>query len=392
MKLNKFARVLGAAVLGLAAASAAQAANVSITGVYNTGLYYLNPSHGDSSFKLAGIGETPVDSSLHIRAKEDLGNGRYVGVNLGTTFSGDTGSLTSSGVLFDSSRILFGNENIEFSIGRFGGFTVAETPYSAYTRLQANLTMSQLTGIAPANITHRTMRPSNTVAFSTRPETGFFLQGYYTNGDSDASGDEETLYDWSDRVHAGQLALGWVGQRLRLGAVYTWEMPGDSLNVAGVDNVRHDDMNAVHLVANYNFGGPSASAVLFFGKDVWRLGAAPDLPAIVGVGDGAAGQKAVRQSSDGLDVQALILTGAYPMGKHRLSGSVGFMQAQWKGVENPDGADDGSMWQAGVVYNYYFSKRTSLYAAASYADGNRMFGKLPRYNQVMATTGLCVRF
>ena len=225
MKLKQFARVLGSAVFGLAAAASVQAADVSFSGIYNTGLYYLNPSHGDDSFKLAGVGETPVDSSLHLHAKENLGDGRYIGVHLGITFSGDTGSLTSPGVLFDGSRILFGNENIEFSIGRFGGFTVAETPYSAYTRLQANLTMSQLTGIAPANITHRTMRPSNAVAFSTRPETGFFLQGYYTNGDSDAAGDEETLYDWSDRVHAGQLAFGWVGQRLRLGAIYTWEMP-----------------------------------------------------------------------------------------------------------------------------------------------------------------------
>lgn len=183
-----------------------------------------------------------------------------------------------------------------------------------------------------------------------------------------------------------------MGQRLRLGAIYTWEMPGDSLNVAGARNARHDDTNAVHLVANYNFGGPSASAVLFFGKDVWRLGAAPDLPAMVGVGNTAAGQNAVRQSSDGLDVQALILTGAYPMGRHRISTSLGYMQAQWKGVENPDGADDGAMWQAGLVYNYYFSKKTSLYAATSYADGNRLFEKLPRYNQIMATAGLCVRF
>lgn len=169
-------------------------------------------------------------------------------------------------------------------------------------------------------------------------------------------------------------------------------MPGDSLNVAGARNARHDDTNAVHLVANYNFGGPSASAVLFFGKDVWRLGAAPDLPAMVGVGNTAAGQNAVRQSSDGLDVQALILTGAYPMGRHRISTSLGYMQAQWEGVENPDGADDGAMWQAGLVYNYYFSKKTSLYAATSYADGNRLFEKLPRYNQIMATAGLCVRF
>lgn len=95
MKLKQFARVLGSAVFGLAAAASVQAADVSFSGIYNTGLYYLNPSHGDDSFKLAGVGETPVDSSLHLHAKENLGDGRYIGVHLGITFSGDTGSLTS---------------------------------------------------------------------------------------------------------------------------------------------------------------------------------------------------------------------------------------------------------------------------------------------------------
>ena len=391
-RLSAAAFATAAALMG---AVTAQAADVQINGIILTGLYYTNPQHGDSNFKMAGVSETPLDSTIHIRAREDLGNGRYVGVHLAPTFAVDTGSLAQENVLFDASRIFFGNDQIEISIGRIGGFTVAATPYSVLGRLDANKTRVQLAGIAPANIMHRPQRGTNAIAFSTKAQRGLFVQGFYTNGDSEPqAGGEENIYDWSDRVHVAQAAVGWVGETFRFGAVYTYEMPGDLYKPAAGESVRHNPMHGLHLMASADFGGPGVAAIAFFGKDIWRIGAAPDLPLILSQDNenGASGSKTISQSKEGLDMQAYNITGRYPMGAHCISGSIGYMQADWKGVDNPAGANDGSMWHFGVYYQYDFSKRTAFYAGASYANGSRLFSTINRYNQVMATAGMQVRF
>lgn len=385
------AAALAAAAM-LCAAGAAQAADVQIHGILFSGLYYTNPQHGDDSLRMTGVAETPLDPTISITAREDLGSGRYVGVDLGTTFLTDSGELGDDNVLFDTSRLMIGNDLIEVSAGRFGGFTVAATPYSVLGRLDANKTRVQLAGIAPANIMHRPVRGTNAVAFSTKAQRGLFVQGFYTNGDADSSGDEENLYDWSDRVHIAQAAVGWVGDTFRFGAVYTYEMPGDIYKTAGAATQRHDAMQGLHLMASADFDGPGVAAIAFFGKDIWRIGAAPDLPSIIGQGDAAAGSKTIGDSKDGLDMQAYSVSARYPFGAHSISASAGYMKAEWKGVDNPSGANDGSMWQAGVYYQYDLSKHAYLYAAASYADGNRLFHTIARYNQLMTTAGMSVSF
>ncbi len=391
MKFEQSASALMTAA-AILASGAVQAADVQIHGIVLSGLYYTNPKGADGMFKMAGSTETPLDSTVHITTREDLGNGRFVGVDLQSTIAVDTGSLASNNILFDGSRLFFGNNDIEFAVGRFGGFTVAVTPYTVLGRLDANKTRVQLTGIAPAGIMHRPQRGTNAIAFSTKAKRGLFVQGMYTNGDADAQGDEENIYDWSDRVHFAQAAVGWVGNTVRFGAVYTYEMPGDLYKQAGVDNERKDPMHGLHLMASADFGGPGIAGIAFFGKDIWRIGAAPDLGAMLGQGNAASGGNTIRRSKDGLHMQAYDLTARYPIGPHCISGSIGYMSGKWKGIDNPDGANDGSMWQAGVYYQYDFSKRTAFYAAASYADGSRLFSTIGRFNQVMATAGLSHRF
>ena len=395
MKFNHSTALAAAilAALGSAAADTAQAADFRIYGLVNTGLYYTKAKGDNGNLKLAGIGETPWDSAIHFAGREDLGNGRYIAFNLGTTFDAGTGSMASSGVLFDASRIMIGNENIEFAIGRIGGFTVATEPYSVYMRLNTNMTSMQLAGIAPANITYRPARVTNAIAFATpMNKFGPFVQAIYSNGDSNGTLDEETTYDWSDRNHVFQAAAGWTSEKLKLGAVYSWEMPSNYTQGAE----RHDAMNAVHLIASWDFGGPGLSVIAFAGWDMMRLGAAQDMNQMLGQGSDTAsiqkGNSVINESSSGLDAQALVITGMYPMGRHQFSFSTGYLQGDWKGSTEGVEHDDGSLWQAGVGYRYFFSKKANWYAAASYADGNRLFGKIARFNQVMATTGIAVSF
>ena len=47
---------------------------------------------------------------------------------------------------------------------------------------------------------------------------------------------------------------------------------------------------------------------------------------------------------------------------------------------------------ASLMYYYNLSKRTQLYAGASYADGEKLLDGIDRFNQVFATGGLSHRF
>ena len=380
-------------LLSAAACASAQAASVRIYGLVNTGLYYTNAQGGDSRLKMAGIGETPWDSSIHLEGKEDLGGGRYIKFNLGTTFATDSGSFANSSVMFDASRIMIGNDSVEFAFGRIGGFTFATEPYSVYTRLNANMTAMQLTGIAPANISYRPLRATNAVAVATpMGKKGAYAQALYSNGDVNAGLDEEKSYDWSDRMHVFQAAAGWVGEQLRWGAVYSREMQSNHAPQAE----RRHATQALHFIASYDFGGPALALVAFAGWDMWRIGGMQDLNQMLAQGSSAAdlaqGSSLMNRSCRGLDAQSAILTGRYPMGPRQFSFSLGYLQGSWKGVQADVKHADGSLWQAGLAYRYYFSKKTNWYSAVSYADGNRLFGEVARFNQVMATTGLAVSF
>ena len=384
-KVSRLAAAAAAVLCTFAAAqSGCYAADVRIYGTVDTGVYYSNPEHANGTLRMAGIGETPVDSAFHIEAREALAGSTYVGVNLGNTFAADTGAMANSGVLFDASRLFVGNDKVEFAVGRIGGFTVATEPYSLYIRLSANMTGMQLAGIAPANITYRPTHPTNAFAFQTKGR-GFFVQGIYSNGDYDQGVDEETEFDWSDRMHALQRAAGWDGESLKAGLGYSMEMPKNHKYEA-----RHEPMQSLHFLGSYDFGGPAVAWVLFAGTNVWRLGAADDIGAAVGaMSDGRA---AYAWSEEGLDVGALVLSARYPVGRHQFAASMGYMHGKWQGEENARGVDEGSVSQIGVTYRYFLSKRANWYAAASYSNGSRLFKNTARFNQYIATTGLCVNF
>lgn len=200
MSLSRLSLAVAAAAISLTAAAAASAAEVQISGIIAEGFYYTNPAHGDDAFKMAGYKETPWDSALNMKGTEKLWNDWYVGFHVGSTIALDTGSLANQDHLFGSSRLFIGNNDIEFSFGRIANFSCATQPYSVYMRLRANLTNASFTGIAPANVTFNAPENlDNAIAFSTKGDKGFFLQGLYSNGTET----QEKNYGWSEigRAH-----------------------------------------------------------------------------------------------------------------------------------------------------------------------------------------------
>ena len=197
--------------------AAAHAADVKISGSVITGLYFNKVEGADNgNLKMGGAGELPDDPHLMLTAREDLGNGWYTGAQLQNRFYPDSGTFRSNGYLFDAqSRLFVGNDQIEFSFGRMAGLTVAGRPYSVYGKTNANMTFASLGGIAPANIMFQPGDLSNAIAFSTNAQSGLFVRGVYSNGDSVNGTDTETTDDWSDRRHVAQFSTGWTGDHLK---------------------------------------------------------------------------------------------------------------------------------------------------------------------------------
>ena len=263
MKMKTLALCVGAALL--ACGFSAQASEVQLYGAVATGLYYQKAEGAEqATVAMAQYKQTPTDSHFGLKGREDLGNGWYVGFQVESGWSLDSGSLFAENTLFNRvARLYMGNETVEVSAGRMSTFTCASEPYSVFRKLRANMTGSGLPGMAPALMVYNAGELENVVAFATTAKEGFFLQGLYSNG----SNKTESTYDWSDRNHVGQMAFGWTGGQLRVGSVLSWELPDQTAK----DVVRKKATKGIHLVGSYDFGPAAVSAIFYKGWNDWRM-------------------------------------------------------------------------------------------------------------------------
>lgn len=381
MKMKTLALCVGAALL--ACGFSAQASEVQLYGAVATGLYYQKAEGVDqATVAMAQYKQTPTDSHFGLKGREDLGNGWYVGFQVESGWSLDSGSLFAENTLFNRvARLYMGNETVEVSAGRMSTFTCASEPYSVFRKLRANMTGSGLPGMAPALMVYNAGELENVVAFATTAKEGFFLQGLYSNG----SNKTESTYDWSDRNHVGQMAFGWTGGQLRVGSVLSWELPDQTAK----DVVRKKATKGIHLVGSYDFGPAAVSAIFYKGWNDWRIGGAPDMAQILKTGSGVNNMNA---SSEGMDTTVGFVSVGMPKGAHYFSAGLGLVDARWKGVSTGMTETKGMATLASVMYYYNLSKRTQLYTGASYSNGTDLLDGVDRFNQVFGTFGIVQRF
>ena len=381
MKMKTLALCVGAALL--ACGFSAQASEVQLYGAVATGLYYQKTEGAEqATVAMAQYKQTPTDSHFGLKGREDLGNGWYVGFQVESGWSLDSGSLFAENTLFNRvARLYMGNETVEVSAGRMSTFTCASEPYSVFRKLRANMTGSGLPGMAPALMVYNAGELENVVAFATTAKEGFFLQGLYSNG----SNKTESTYDWSDRNHVGQMAFGWTGGQLRVGSVLSWELPDQTAK----DVVRKKATKGIHLVGSYDFGPAAVSAIFYKGWNDWRIGGAPDMAQILKTGSGVNNMNA---SSEGMDTTVGFVSVGIPKGAHYFSAGLGLVDARWKGVSTGMTETKGMATLASVMYYYNLSKRTQLYTGASYSNGTDLLDGVDRFNQVFGTFGIVQRF
>lgn len=381
MKMKTLALCVGAALL--ACGFSAQASEVQLYGAVATGLYYQKAEGAEqATVAMAQYKQTPTDSHFGLKGREDLGNGWYVGFQVESGWSLDSGSLFAENTLFNRvARLYMGNETVEVSAGRMSTFTCASDPYSVFRKLRANMTGSGLPGMAPALMVYNAGELENVVAFATTAKEGFFLQGLYSNG----SNKTESTYNWSDRNHVGQMAFGWTGGQLRVGSVLSWELPDQTAK----DVVRKKATKGIHLVGSYDFGPAAVSAIFYKGWNDWRIGGAPDMAQILKTGSGVNNMNA---SSEGMDTTVGFVSVGMPKGAHYFSAGLGLVDARWKGVSTGMTETKGMATLASVMYYYNLSKRTQLYTGASYSNGTDLLDGVDRFNQVFGTFGIVQRF
>lgn len=381
MKMKTLALCVGVSLF--ACGFSAQASEVQLYGAVATGLYYQKAEGAEqATVAMAQYKQTPTDSHFGLKGREDLGNGWYVGFQVESGWSLDSGSLFAENTLFNRvARLYMGNETVEVSAGRMSTFTCASEPYSVFRKLRANMTGSGLPGMAPALMVYNTGELENVVAFATTAKEGFFLQGLYSNG----SNKTESTYDWSDRNHVGQMAFGWTGGQLRVGSVLSWELPDQTAK----DVVRKKATKGIHLVGSYDFGPAAVSAIFYKGWNDWRIGGAPDMAQILKTGSGVNNMNA---SSEGMDTTVGFVSVGMPKGAHYFSAGLGLVDARWKGVSTGMTETKGMATLASVMYYYNLSKRTQLYTGASYSNGTDLLDGVDRFNQVFGTFGIVQRF
>ena len=357
--------LIAAALLGTFAASAFAAPSVTLYGRVDTGLAYTHKNLDNDKSSTNTVEMTSGFSTGNrwgLTGTEDIGNAK-VGFVLESGFNSDDGAVPTS----QNSR-LFGREaqvNVSGAYGTLYAGRLASIASDSGSigylgDVSAFPSTFGIVGNQQGSTGSAYARYDNTLAYQTPTFGG--LQGaimYSFKGNTKASdsnvanarensGDADRYLAAGLRYKAGKAAVVLTGDMTMYGNVYS----NDS------KNVYHDVDNGYSFIlgGNYDFGVAKVFAkATYFDNQVNVL-------------DSFSLIKDARALST---PQALALKGwGAELGTNVPAFGGNFLAAV--GYRDAKDVDDGSYkfkrWNAAVGYTYAFSKRTSVYAAAGYAQ------------------------
>ena len=307
------------AVLG-AAAGYASAADVTLFGVVDTGLIYTHQSFDDS--KEADVNKFSMDSGVSsasrfgLKGTEELGNGLKVGFKLENGFQSDSGALKSEKRIFDrEASVSVYSDFGTLSMGRMGGVGSGAGTY--------DLVLATADAFDGGD--------NNVFGFAARE--GSSAVNRYSS--AALTGDFGAL----------QTVLAYEFQNYK------------SFGVAA----EHDDGQIVYLGGNYDCGFAKTFVMgqYFKGIKAGQLTAISDADAEK---VDTAGNK---YSADGVKGYGVHLGTIVPVAGGDLTVAAYFTDFA---VEYADHDDDAKSYAFGAKYEYYLSKRTSVYTGAGFAQ------------------------
>lgn len=360
-------------LVGLAAAAAmcsASAASVTLYGIIDTGFAY-NSYNDDKYTALAGAADNSFGmmsgqssgSRFGLKGVEELGNGLTVGFILEDGFSSDTGAEKDQ--MFDRESSIY----IEGGFGKFGMGRLSTLANDSGTTGLGGYFSSFGTGWGDVGVqnymqAYRPNRMDNMVYYKTPNFAGAEVWVLYGMGnEKDKTYENESS---RDRYYAAAVTYNNGGLSL-YGAV-------DVLNKASFgDNNSfdtEDDQITITAAVNYDcgfaksylgvhwFDNAKAVGSSSFGGDWGRLGNfttdKDDKYVASGFGD-ANGWSVML----GVDI---------PVGNGKVKTTLGYLDASSdnENVSSGDVDQDLKRFMVGAGYEYYLSKRTTVYMAAGY--------------------------
>lgn len=348
------------AVLG-AFAGSALAADVQLYGIVDTGVGY---NHVD----VDGLGDKQdIDtfqmksgqasgSRWGLKGTEDLGNGLTVGFILEDGFSSDNGADSAPMFNRESSLFIEGGFG-KLAMGRMGSLNNGQSSWAKVGMINAFGTSDWGNySVQVGNVMATAAQWDNMVAYQTPDFAGFKVYAQYGMGNTVTDYDSVENESSSDRYYA----LGATYNNGPFAAYFAV----DSINYASWNNadgvgVDVDDSLTVTLGGSYDF----EVVKVYLGAQYFDEVKLSKLNGVVNAIDG------VVATADKVKGYGITLTGDAPLWGGKAMFGIGYTDAESADSyedANVDGSIDLQRYVVSVGYDYPFSKRTDVYAVASY--------------------------
>ena len=372
------------AVLG-AFAGSALAADVQLYGIVDTGVGY---SHIDGDGQVEDIDSFSMESGqasgsrFGFKGTEDLGNGLTVGFILEDGILSDTGA--DDNVLFNRESSLFIQGNFgKLAMGRMGALNNGQSSWAKVGMLSAFGTSSWGGRTAQlSNIFSLSGQWDNMIAYETPDFAGFKVYAQYGMGSNDNENESSSdrFYSIGATYNNGPLAAYFAVDSINY---QTADFGKDSKYKGLGDDI--EDSLTVTLGGSYNFD----VVKVYLGAQYFDEVRLSSLGGVVNdlwdedYGDVSA-TKALRMKGYGIS-----LTADAPLAGGKAMFGVGYVDAEaadsMKDVLDAAAAakyadTELKRYIVSVGYDYPFSKRTDVYAVASYTQDQIDY----KYNQANA--------
>ncbi|MFY0477813.1 porin [Achromobacter marplatensis] len=335
-------------------AGAAQAADsVTLYGLIDAGIGYEQVKfNGVSQSRFGGVQGVSSGSRFGLRGTEDLGDGLRAVFTLEGGFGPMNGKSLQNGRLFGRQATV-GLDSDSWGRLEFGR--------------QTNLASKYFGSIDPFSISYNTanmgttfgsantMRLDNLVLYQT-PSMGGFKAGvgYSFSADDSVSDTTQTGFATGDNNRVLTAGVQYVNGPLNVALAYDRFDPTNK-RVGGKDSAR---IQEYIIGGSYDFEVVKLAAAFGQTRDGWFVGQ--------NMGTTPAGMNNLGsfKLADGFRANSYMIGATVPMGRHAVFGS---WQRATPGNDKLTG-DDATFNVYSLGYTYDFTKRTNLYAYASYGD------------------------
>ena len=351
------------AVLG-AFAGSALAADVQLYGIVDTGVRYLSGDYDkantDSFNKFSMESSMASGSRFGFKGTEDLGNGLTVGFILENQFNSDDGSLKDDDHFFRREASLFLEGSFgKFAMGRMGSINGGTSSWAQHGVMSAFGTSWGSYAANADNVFGNSQIWDNMIAYQTPSFAGFKVYAQYGMGNQVTKFDETVggveNESSSDRYYA-------IGASYANGPLNLF-LSVDSVNYASYDSTATpkvtdpDDSLTVRFGGNFDF----EVAKVFAGVSYFDEAKLSNYSGISS--DAGVGYKGLK-----LEGWSLGLSTSIPVAGGQVLFGAAYMDAEAadSAAQTVDKDLELSRWIVSAGYDYPFSKRTDVYAVATY--------------------------